>query len=75
MQPQSSKAVTQDVRGHRRAGIHRIVHIPIPDYSDVKSTVDCWREDWKTGGESSEVSCTVSSGVTQMYGRNLPGIG
>ena len=66
MQPKSSEELTQDVRGRRRAGRHRIVHFPIPDYSDVKAKVDCWRTDWKAGGESSEVSCTVNCSVVQI---------
>jgi hypothetical protein len=66
IKPQSSRAVTRYASGHRRAGKRRIVHFPIPDYSDVKPKVDCWRKDWETGDESSEVSCTVKCSVVQM---------
>ncbi|XP_033609143.1 uncharacterized protein LOC111868969 [Cryptotermes secundus] len=54
MKPKSTKAVTQDVKGHRRAGRRRIPNYRIPDYSGIQSKIDCWNKDWKIGGESSE---------------------
>jgi hypothetical protein len=66
MKPESSKAVTRGFRRHQRAGSRPILNYPIPDYSAIPPKVDCWRRDWKSGGEESEVSCTVTCSVVQM---------
>ncbi|XP_023701586.1 uncharacterized protein LOC111861340, partial [Cryptotermes secundus] len=46
---------SQNARGQRRVGRRRIVHFPIPDYSDVKPKVDSWRKNWRSGDKTSEV--------------------
>jgi hypothetical protein len=56
-------------RSSQRAGKRRILNIPTPNFSDILPKVDCWRRDWKIGGEGNEVSDAVSCSVGHIKER------
>jgi hypothetical protein len=54
IKPESPDTTPGGIRRQHRAGVHRILDFPIPDYTKIPHKVDCWRRKPKSGGEGKD---------------------
>jgi hypothetical protein len=52
---ESSKAANHGMRRDQHAGGKRILHFPMPDYSNIEAKVGTWRRKSKIGGDDKKV--------------------